>query len=116
MKKCPKCLAEMHEKVIGPKKRSACTKCNYLHYENLGKTGYDIHLEKILAAIVKTGSYEVEYNMLANSTFREHYGGHSTAEQLTAWCEMHELSFNIVEKKDSIGKRVQVIHFRRAAA
>jgi DNA-directed RNA polymerase subunit M/transcription elongation factor TFIIS len=116
MKKCPKCWTELHERVIGPKKRLSCPKCAYLHYENLGKTGYDVHMEKIISEIIKNGHYETELSHLANSSFREQYGGHSTAEQMDAWCSLHELTLAKFEAKDAIGKKVQMVRFARASA
>jgi uncharacterized cupredoxin-like copper-binding protein len=116
MKKCPKCWTEMPERVIGPKKRFSCPKCSYLHYENVGKTGYDVHMEKIIAGVCKSGACEMELSQLANSSFREHYGGHTTQEQMDAWCSMHEFTLAKFEAKDAIGKRVQMVRFARATA
>jgi len=116
MKTWPKCQTATEERIIGAKKRSACPKCGWLNYENLGRTGYGVHMDHIITDIVKTGRHEIPYTVLANTTFQEHYGGHSTIDQITEWCEMHELNFNIEERKDSIGKPVKFIRFTRAIA
>jgi hypothetical protein len=114
MKKCPKCWVELHERIIGPKKRFSCPKCSYLLYENLGKTGYDVHMEKIIAGICKDGVYEGEFSQLAHSSFREQYGGHSSQEQMDAWCGLHGFTMTKFEGRDAIGKKVQMVHFARA--
>jgi DNA-directed RNA polymerase subunit M/transcription elongation factor TFIIS len=114
MKKCPKCQTDLHERVIGPKRRSACPRCSYLSYENLGKAGYDIHIENIIAGVVKTGAHEIALSQLANTSFQEHFGGHTTLEQIEEWCKMHEFDYTVFQGKDVIGHKVKMVRFSRA--
>jgi len=114
MKKCPKCQTDLVERVIGPKRRYSCPHCGYLNYENLGKTGYDIHMEKIIAGMVKNGQFDIELSQLARTTFQEHFGGHTTEEQLAEWCNLHEFAYTIFQGKDAIGHKVKMVHFTRA--
>jgi hypothetical protein len=103
----------MTERVIGPKRRFCCPHCNCLIYENLGRTGYDIHQENIIAGVVKTGKHEIALTQLANTSFQEHFGGHTTLEQVEEWCKMHEFAYTVFDGKDPIGRKVKMVRFAR---
>ncbi len=116
VKQCPKCHVNLHERVIGPKKRLNCPNCDYLIYVQTGREHYPHMIEKILDGIVKKGQYDIEATLLANTCFPERYGGHPTAEQVDAWCNLHELDCARFEGRDAIGKKVAMVRFMRRAA